>query len=161
MQIAKLHGKQHVNNPGMLLQGQSTVFLISDSQLKDESFLEDINNILNTGEVCLPSALQSVLSCSQPKTAIHPHSTAFSYAPSQYSTPALKGAAAHCRSWLPVCNRLRVTTVGFQMQLSTERPSVPLVAARMQPAGRETAELHLERAACLPGRCPTCSPRTS
>ena len=31
--------------------GQSTVFLFSDSQLKDESFLEDINNILNTGEV--------------------------------------------------------------------------------------------------------------
>ncbi|KAG2430891.1 hypothetical protein HXX76_009864 [Chlamydomonas incerta] len=31
--------------------GQSTVFLFSDSQLKDESFLEDLNNILNTGEV--------------------------------------------------------------------------------------------------------------
>jgi dynein heavy chain len=29
---------------------QSTVFLFSDTQLKDESFLEDINNILNTGE---------------------------------------------------------------------------------------------------------------
>ncbi|KAK9829119.1 hypothetical protein WJX72_004004 [[Myrmecia] bisecta] len=31
--------------------GQPTVFLFSDTQLKDESFLEDINNILNTGEV--------------------------------------------------------------------------------------------------------------
>ncbi|GLI63290.1 hypothetical protein VaNZ11_006196 [Volvox africanus] len=30
---------------------QPTVFLFSDTQLKDESFLEDINNILNTGEV--------------------------------------------------------------------------------------------------------------
>lgn len=29
--------------------GQPTVFLFSDTQLKDESFLEDINNILNTG----------------------------------------------------------------------------------------------------------------
>lgn len=31
--------------------GQPTVFLFSDTQLKKESFLEDINNILNTGEV--------------------------------------------------------------------------------------------------------------
>lgn len=32
--------------------GTPTVFLFSDNQLKDESFLEDINNILNMGEVC-------------------------------------------------------------------------------------------------------------
>ncbi|KAL0050690.1 hypothetical protein WJX82_005287 [Trebouxia sp. C0006] len=31
--------------------GQPTVFLFSDNQLKDESFLEDVNNILNMGEV--------------------------------------------------------------------------------------------------------------
>lgn len=31
--------------------GTPTVFLFSDNQLKDESFLEDINNILNMGEV--------------------------------------------------------------------------------------------------------------
>eukprot|EP00899_Mesostigma_viride_P002516 jgi/Mesvir1/12265/Mv00478-RA.2 len=31
--------------------GRPTVFLFSDTQLKSESFLEDINNILNTGEV--------------------------------------------------------------------------------------------------------------
>lgn len=31
--------------------GESVVFLFADTQLKDESFLEDINNILNTGEV--------------------------------------------------------------------------------------------------------------
>jgi len=31
--------------------GHPTVFLFSDNQLKDESFLEDINNILNMGEV--------------------------------------------------------------------------------------------------------------
>lgn len=34
--------------------GQATVFLFSDTQLKDESFLEDINNILNMGEVSSP-----------------------------------------------------------------------------------------------------------
>lgn len=35
-------------------QAQATVFLISDTQLKRESFLEDINSILNTGEVRCP-----------------------------------------------------------------------------------------------------------
>ena len=31
--------------------GEPTVFLFSDTQIKSTSFLEDINNILNTGEV--------------------------------------------------------------------------------------------------------------
>lgn len=31
--------------------GEATVFLFSDTQMKDESFLEDINNILNTGKL--------------------------------------------------------------------------------------------------------------
>lgn len=32
-------------------QGQPTVFLITDSQIKDERFLEDVDSLLNTGEV--------------------------------------------------------------------------------------------------------------
>ena len=32
-------------------QGQQTVFLLTDTQIKDESFLEDIDSLLNTGEV--------------------------------------------------------------------------------------------------------------
>eukprot|EP00002_Diphylleia_rotans_P015940 TRINITY_DN308_c0_g1_i6.p1 TRINITY_DN308_c0_g1~~TRINITY_DN308_c0_g1_i6.p1 ORF type:complete len:4231 (+),score=876.63 TRINITY_DN308_c0_g1_i6:183-12875(+) len=32
-------------------QGKQVVFLLADSQLKEESFLEDVNNILNKGEV--------------------------------------------------------------------------------------------------------------
>jgi hypothetical protein len=31
------------------VSGQPCVFLVSDTQLKSEAFLEDINNILNTG----------------------------------------------------------------------------------------------------------------
>ena len=30
-------------------EGKQTVFLFSDNQIKDESFVEDINMILNTG----------------------------------------------------------------------------------------------------------------
>ncbi|XP_017171731.1 dynein axonemal heavy chain 12 isoform X2 [Mus musculus] len=33
------------------VKGQKTVFLITDTQIKEESFLEDIDNVLNTGEV--------------------------------------------------------------------------------------------------------------
>ena len=32
-------------------KGRTTSFLLTDSQIKMESFLEDVNNILNTGEV--------------------------------------------------------------------------------------------------------------
>jgi dynein heavy chain len=37
------------------VENQPTVFLFSDTQIVQESFLEDINGILNTGEVCVPS----------------------------------------------------------------------------------------------------------
>jgi dynein heavy chain len=33
------------------VEGKNTVFLLSDTQIKSETFLEDINNILNSGEV--------------------------------------------------------------------------------------------------------------
>ena len=32
-------------------KGLTTSFLLTDAQIKMESFLEDVNNILNTGEV--------------------------------------------------------------------------------------------------------------
>lgn len=31
--------------------GKPTVFLMTDSQIKEESFLEDVDSLLNTGEV--------------------------------------------------------------------------------------------------------------
>ncbi|KAM9752840.1 dynein axonemal heavy chain 12 [Menidia menidia] len=33
------------------VKGQKTVFLITDAQIKDEAFLEDVDSVLNTGEV--------------------------------------------------------------------------------------------------------------
>lgn len=32
-------------------EGKGTVFLIADTQIKEECFLEDIDNLLNSGEV--------------------------------------------------------------------------------------------------------------
>ncbi|KAI4532318.1 hypothetical protein MG293_017583 [Ovis ammon polii] len=41
--------KALLRNVGM--KGQKTVFLITDTQIKEEAFLEDIDSVLNTGEV--------------------------------------------------------------------------------------------------------------
>lgn len=41
--------KTLLRNVGM--KGQKTVFLITDTQIKEEAFLEDIDSVLNTGEV--------------------------------------------------------------------------------------------------------------
>ncbi|XP_069580748.1 dynein axonemal heavy chain 12 [Brachyistius frenatus] len=41
--------KMLLKNAGV--KGQKTVFLITDTQIKDEAFLEDIDSVLNTGEV--------------------------------------------------------------------------------------------------------------
>ncbi|KAM8863638.1 dynein axonemal heavy chain 12 [Spinachia spinachia] len=41
--------KMLLKNAGV--KGQKTVFLLTDSQIKDEGFLEDLDSVLNTGEV--------------------------------------------------------------------------------------------------------------
>ncbi|XP_038127258.1 dynein heavy chain 12, axonemal [Cyprinodon tularosa] len=41
--------KMLLKNAGV--KGQKTVFLITDAQVKDEAFLEDVDSVLNTGEV--------------------------------------------------------------------------------------------------------------
>ncbi|KAM4720749.1 dynein axonemal heavy chain 12 [Rhinophrynus dorsalis] len=41
--------KSLLRNAGM--KGQKTVFLITDTQIKEEAFLEDVDSLLNTGEV--------------------------------------------------------------------------------------------------------------
>ena len=33
------------------MKGQKTVFLIMDTEIQEEAFLEDIDSVLNTGEV--------------------------------------------------------------------------------------------------------------
>eukprot|EP00928_Gymnodinium_smaydae_P068043 TRINITY_DN5109_c0_g2_i1.p1 TRINITY_DN5109_c0_g2~~TRINITY_DN5109_c0_g2_i1.p1 ORF type:complete len:2204 (+),score=637.65 TRINITY_DN5109_c0_g2_i1:114-6725(+) len=50
-------------------EGKGLSFLFSDTQIVTESFLEDINNILNTGEVpnlFLPDELEEVISLTRP-----------------------------------------------------------------------------------------------
>uniref|UniRef100_A0A8D3BVT1 Dynein axonemal heavy chain 12 n=1 Tax=Scophthalmus maximus TaxID=52904 RepID=A0A8D3BVT1_SCOMX len=41
--------KLQLKNAGV--KGQKTVFLLTDAQIKDEAFLEDVDSVLNTGEV--------------------------------------------------------------------------------------------------------------
>uniref|UniRef100_A0A3Q1B603 Dynein axonemal heavy chain 12 n=1 Tax=Amphiprion ocellaris TaxID=80972 RepID=A0A3Q1B603_AMPOC len=41
--------KMLLKNAGV--KGQKTVFLVTDAQIKDEAFLEDVDSVLNTGEV--------------------------------------------------------------------------------------------------------------
>lgn len=41
--------KMLLKNAGM--KGQKTVFLLTDTQIKEEAFLEDVDSVLNTGEV--------------------------------------------------------------------------------------------------------------
>ncbi|XP_030279356.1 dynein heavy chain 12, axonemal [Sparus aurata] len=56
-QISKSYGmtewrddlKMLLKNAGV--KGQKTVFLLTDAQIKDEAFLEDVDSVLNTGEV--------------------------------------------------------------------------------------------------------------
>ena len=51
------------------LENQTVVFLFSDSQIVQESFLEDINNILNTGEVpslWAPDEMDNILNTCRP-----------------------------------------------------------------------------------------------
>lgn len=57
IEIKKVYGmsefredeKQLMRKVGV--KGTSTTFIVTDNSIKEESFLEDINNILNTGEV--------------------------------------------------------------------------------------------------------------
>jgi len=44
-----LHFQSLLKNAGV--KGLKTVFIITDAQIKEESFLEDVDSVLNTGEV--------------------------------------------------------------------------------------------------------------
>lgn len=47
--VSFLTQKMLLKNAGV--KGRKTVFLLTDTQIKDEAFLEDVDSILNTGEV--------------------------------------------------------------------------------------------------------------
>lgn len=47
--LTVLHFQNLLKNAGV--KGLKTVFIITDAQIKEESFLEDVDSVLNTGEV--------------------------------------------------------------------------------------------------------------
>lgn len=47
--LTVLHFQSLLKNAGV--QRLKTVFIITDTQIKEESFLEDVDSVLNTGEV--------------------------------------------------------------------------------------------------------------
>ena len=48
---AVLPGTPYILKNIIWTEHQKTIFLITDSQIKEEAFLEDIDSLLNTGEV--------------------------------------------------------------------------------------------------------------
>uniref|UniRef100_A0A8C2FTF9 Dynein, axonemal, heavy chain 12 n=1 Tax=Cyprinus carpio TaxID=7962 RepID=A0A8C2FTF9_CYPCA len=50
-EISKSYGMNEWRDDLKALKGQKMVFLLTDAQIKDEAFLEDVDSILNTGEV--------------------------------------------------------------------------------------------------------------
>ena len=44
-------GAQWADGEGRAVQGKPVTFLFTDNQIANEGFVEDINNVLNTGEV--------------------------------------------------------------------------------------------------------------
>ena len=47
--LTVLHFQSLLKNAGV--KGLKTLFIITDAQIKEESFLEDVDSVLNTGEV--------------------------------------------------------------------------------------------------------------
>lgn len=47
--LTVLHFQSVLKNAGV--KGLKTVFIITDTQIKEESFLEDIDSVLNSGEI--------------------------------------------------------------------------------------------------------------
>lgn len=48
-QICLSHSQLVLKQAGV--KGEKTVFLLTDAQIKEEAFLEDLDSVLNTGEV--------------------------------------------------------------------------------------------------------------
>ena len=66
----------HTHTLALSLQGRSVSFVFTDAEVKDEGFLEYINQILSTGEVALPLSL----SLAHAHSLSHTHSLSLSLA---------------------------------------------------------------------------------
>lgn len=58
------------------MKGHKTIFLITDTQIKTEAFLEDVDSLLNTGEVPNLFAVdekQEIMEVSNAKTGFRDH----------------------------------------------------------------------------------------
>lgn len=77
------------------VKGQKTVFLLTDAQIKDEAFLEDVDSVLNTGEVPNLFAIdekQEIMEVGCHELCLYPYRTTYA----SYFISLSPDSTSHC-----------------------------------------------------------------